>query len=320
MNALPAILFTIVGLAFAASAGAQDRPIRILVGFPPGGESDLIARLVAERMRLSLGAPVIVENKPGASGMLAAEALKSAAPDGKTLMISPIAVTVFAPLTHARLRYDPIKDFAPVSLAANFQMALATGPGSPAKTLHDYIAWVRASPARATYGVPLAGGPTHFFGVMLARATAVNLAVVPYKGSAQFVNDLVGGQVPAGITVVSQLLKHHQAGTVRMLATSGSERSPMAPDVPTFKELGFAGIEGTGWQAFHTSVGTPRATIDRLSAAIASAILAPEVREGLLALGLEPVGSTPDVLANRMLEDTAKWAPIVKASGFRADQ
>jgi tripartite-type tricarboxylate transporter receptor subunit TctC len=271
-------------------------------------------------MRLSLGAPVIVENKPGASGMLAAEALKSAAPDGKTLMISPIAVTVFAPLTHARLRYDPIKDFAPVSLAANFQMALATGPGSPAKTLHDYIAWVRANPARATYGVPLAGGPTHFFGVMLARATAVNLAVVPYKGSAQFVNDLVGGQVPAGITVVSQLLKHHQAGTVRMLATSGSERSPMAPDVPTFKELGFAGIEGTGWQAFHTSVGTPRATIDRLSAAIASAILAPEVREGLLALGLEPVGSTPDVLANRMLEDTAKWAPIVKASGFRADQ
>jgi tripartite-type tricarboxylate transporter receptor subunit TctC len=320
MNAVPAILFAIVGLAFAASAGAQDGPIRILVGFPPGGESDLIARLVAERMRLSLGAPVIVENKPGASGMLAAEALKSAAPDGKTLMISPIAVTVFAPLTHARLRYDPIKDFAPVSLAANFQMALATGPGSPAKTLHDYIAWVRANPARATYGVPLAGGPTHFFGVMLARATAVNLAVVPYKGSAQFVNDLVGGQVPAGITVVSQLLKHHQAGTVRMLATSGSERSPMAPDVPTFKELGFAGIEGTGWQAFHTSVGTPRATIDRLSAAIASAILAPEVREGLLALGLEPVGSTPDVLANRMLEDTAKWAPIVKASGFRADQ
>jgi tripartite-type tricarboxylate transporter receptor subunit TctC len=320
MNALPAILFTIVGLAFAASAGAQDRPIRILVGFPPGGESDLIARLVAERMRLSLGAPVIVENKPGASGMLAAEALKSAAPDGKTLMISPIAVTVFAPLTHARLRYDPIKDFAPVSLAANFQMALATGPGSPAKTLHDYIAWVRANPARATYGVPLAGGPTHFFGVMLARATDVNLAVVPYKGSAQFVNDLVGGQVPAGITVVSQLLKHHQAGTVRMLATSGSERSPMAPDVPTFKELGFAGIEGTGWQAFHTSAGTPRATIDRLSAAIASAIQTPEVREGLLALGLEPVGSTPDVLANRMLEDTAKWAPIVKASGFRADQ
>jgi tripartite-type tricarboxylate transporter receptor subunit TctC len=320
MGALRAILFAIVGFAFAASAGADDGPIRILVGFPPGGESDLIARLVADRMRLALGVPVIVENKPGASGMLAAEALKSAAPDGRTLMISPIAVTVFAPLTHPKLRYDPIKDFAPVSLAANFQMALAAGPGSPAKTLHEYIAWVRANPARATYGVPLVGGPTHFFGVMLARAIDVKLAVVPYKGSAQFVNDLIGGQVPAGITVVSQLLKHHQAGTVKMLATSGSERSPMAPDVPTFKELGFAAIEGTGWQAFHTSVGTPRPTIDRLSAAIASAIKAPEVRDGLLALGLEPVGSNPDELANRVIEDTAKWAPVVKASGFRADQ
>ena len=320
MNALPRILFAVVGFAFAASASAQDGPVRILVGFPPGGEADIIARLITDRMRTSLGAPVIVENKPGAGGMLAAEALKNAVPDGRTLMISPIAITVFAPLTHAKLRYDPIKDFAPVSLAADFQMALAVGPGSPAKTLHEYIAWVRANPAKATYGVPLAGGPTHFFGVMLARATGVDLAVVPYKGSAPFVNDLIGGQVPAGITVLSQLLKHHQAGKVRVLATSGSQRSPLAPDVPTFKELGFAAIEGTGWEAFHTSARTPRPTINRLSTAIASAIKAPEVSERLLALGLEPVGSTPDELASRVAEDIARWAPIVKASGFRADE
>jgi tripartite-type tricarboxylate transporter receptor subunit TctC len=314
------MLFAVVGLAFAASASAQDGPVRMLVGFPPGGESDVIARLIVDRMRTSLGAPVIVENKPGAGGMLAAEALKNAAPDGRTLMISPIAVTVFAPLTHTKLRYDPIKDFAPVSLAANFQMALAVGPGSAAKTLHEYIAWVRANPAKATYGVPLAGGPTHFFGVMLARATGVDLAVVPYKGSALLVNDLIGGQVPAGITVLSQLLKHHDASKVRVLATSGSQRSPMAPDVPTFKELGFAAIEGTGWQAFHTSARTPRPTINRLSTAIASAINSPEVSKRLLALGLEPVGSTPDELASRVAEDMAKWAPIVKASGFRADE
>ncbi len=320
MNALPGMLFAVVGLAFAAAAGAQDAPVRILVGFAPGGESDVIARLVVEQMRTSLGAPVIVENKPGAGGMLAAEALKNAAPDGKTLMISPIAVTVFAPFTHAKLRYDPIKDFAPVSLAANFQMALAVGPGSAAKTLHEYIAWVRTNPAKATYGVPLAGGPTHFFGVMLARATGVDLAVVPYKGSALLTNDLLGGQVPAGISVLSQLLKHHGEGKLRVLATSGSQRSPMAPNVPTFKELGFAAIEGTGWQAFHTSAGTPRPTINRLSTAIASAINSPEVSKRLLALGLEPVGSTPDELATRVSEDIAKWAPIVKASGFRADE
>lgn len=319
MNALPRMLFAVLGLATAA-ASAQEGPVRILVGFAPGGESDVIARLVVDRMRASLGVPVIVENKPGAGGMLAAEALKHAAPDGRTLMISPIAVTVFAPLTHTKLRYDPIKDIAPVSLAVNFQMALAVGPGSPAKTLHEYIAWVRANPAKATYGVPLAGGPTHFFGVMLARTTGVDLAVVPYKGSAPFVNDLLGGQVPAGITVLSGLLKHHEAGKVRVLGTSGSQRSPMAPDVPTFKELGFAAIEGTGWQAFHTTAGTPRPTIDRLSAAIASAIKSPDISARLLALGLEPVGSTPDELASRVAEDTARWAPIVKASGFRADE
>ena len=140
MNVLQRILFAVLGLAAAASAVAQDGPIRILVGFAPGGESDVIARLLVDRMRTSLGVPVIVENKPGAGGMLAAEVLKNAAPDGKTLMIAPIAVTVFAPLTHANIRYDPIKDFAPVSLAANFQMALAVGPGSPAKTLPEYIA------------------------------------------------------------------------------------------------------------------------------------------------------------------------------------
>jgi tripartite-type tricarboxylate transporter receptor subunit TctC len=320
MNAPLRALFAALGLAFAAAASAQDRPVRILVGFAPGGTSDVIARLIVDRMRTSLGTPVVVENKPGANGMLAAEALKNAAPDGRTLMISPISVTVFAPLTYAKLRYDPIKDFAPVSLAATFQLALAVGPGSPAKTLQEYIAWVRANPAKATYGTPTAGSPPHFFGVMLARATGVDLAFVPYKGGAPLVNDLIGGQVPAGITVLSELLKHHEAGKVRMLGTSGSERSPVAPDVPTFKEQGFAAIEGIGWQAFHTTARTPRPTIDRLSAAIASAIKAPDVNQRLIALGLEPVGSTPDELASRIAEDTARWAPVVKASGFRADE
>ena len=209
---------------------------------------------------------VIVENKPGASGLIAAEALKNAAPDGRTLMISPIAVTVFAPLTHTKLRYDPIKDFAPVSLAANFQLALAVGPGSPAKTLHEYIAWVRANPAKATYGTPLAGGPAHFFGVMLARATGVDLALVPYKGGAPL-GDRPGRRAGArgDHPYFPTLIKQHESGKVRMLGASGAQRSPAAPDVPTFKELGFAAIEGMGWHAFHTTARTPRPTVDRLS-------------------------------------------------------
>lgn len=320
MNAWLRALVAVLGLANAVPVSAQERPIRILVGFAPGGTSDLIARLIVERLKTSLGTPVIVENRPGLNGVLAAEALKNATPDGRTLMISPIVVTVFAPLTSTRLQYDPIKDFAPVSLAVTFQFALAVGAELPVKTVHEYIAWVRGNPAKATYGTPTAGSPPHFFGVMLARATGVDLVVVPYKGGAPLVADLAGGQVPAGITVLSEVLKQHQSGRVRILASSGAQRSPVTPDIPTFRELGFPAIEGTGWQAFHAPAGTPRPVVERLSAAIASAIKSPEVGERLLALGLEPAGGTPDELARRTAEETARWAPIVKASGFRADE
>jgi len=320
MNTTPRMLLAILGFGLALSAPAQEGPVRILVGFAPGASGDTVVRLIADRMMTSLGTNVLVENRAGASGMLAAEALKHAAPDGRTLMFAPIAVTVFAPLTYANLRYDPVRDFAPVSLAANFQFALAVAPGTPAKTLHEYIAWARANPRQATIGVPIAGGPSHFLAVMLARSTGVDLAVVPYKGSAPLVTDLMGGQVPAGIPLVSDVVKHQQSGKVHMLASFGSRRSPLAPDVPSVRELGLAAAEGTFWWAFYAPAGTPRPTVDRLSTAIASAIKTPEVTERLLALDLEPVGSTPDELARRMAEDAARWAPIVKASGFRADQ
>jgi tripartite-type tricarboxylate transporter receptor subunit TctC len=320
MNHLRRALLATFASLLTATATAQGAPVRILVGFPPGGDSDIVARLLADRMGAALGAPVVVENRPGAGGLLAAEALKQAVPDGRTMMIAPIAVTVFAPLTHAKLRFDPMRDFAPVSLVANFQMALAIHAGSPASTLSEYLAWARTNPVRATYGVPIAGGPTHFFGVMLARSSGVPLAAVPYQGAAPLTNDLLGAQVPAAVTALSQVMKHHRAGQLRVLATSGAKRSPLVPDVPTFTELGFPALERGGWQAFHTVAGTPRATVERLSAAIAQAVRTPEVAEKLVALGLEPVGSTPDELAARISEDISRWAPAVKASGFRADE
>ncbi len=299
---------------------AQEVPIRILVGFPAGGESDLIARLLAEGLRTRLGVPVIVDNRPGGSGTVAAEALKTAVSDGNTLMVSPMAVTVFAPLTHARLRYDPVKDFAPVSLVANFQMALAVGPGSAARSLREYLELAKNSPSQATYGVPLAGGPTHFLGTMLARVSGVDLAVVPYKGSAPLVNDLLAGHVPAAITVVSQVIKHHEAGKLRLLATSGAARSPLSPDVPTFRELGFTSMVGVGWQAVHTTAGAPREKVERLATAIADIVRSPQGAVQLQAMGLEPAGSSPDELARRIAEDAQLWAPAIRASGFRADQ
>ena len=306
-------------LVLAAPASAQEKQVKFVVGFAPGSTSDMIGRLVADRVRTSLGAPVIVENRPGANGFIAAEAVKNAAPDGNTVMIAPVAVTVFAPLTHSKLRYDPAKDFAPVSVAANFQLALAVGAGTPAKTLPEHVAWFKGNPSKAAYGIPLTGGPGHFLGVMVARAIGVDVAFVPYKGGGPLATDLMGGQVPAGIGTLSDFIKQHEAGKLRVLAIAGPQRSPAAPDVPTFRESGFPAIEVTGWHAFHTTAGTPRPAVERLSAAIASAIKNPEVSARLVALGLEPVGSTPDELAKRVAEDTARWAPAVKASGFRAE-
>ncbi len=313
------LLLAVFGIFLAGAATGQETPIRIVVGFPPGGGSDLIARLVAEPLKAAFGAPAVVENRPGNGGYIAAEALKNAAPDGRTLMVSPIAVTVFGPLTSSRLRFVPARDFAPVSLAAGYDLALAVGPGTPAKTLHEYVAWVRADPAKGTFGVPTLGGPPFFFGVMLAQATGLELVSVPYKGGAPLLTDLIGGQVPAAITSLADFSKLYEAGKLRLLATSGSKRSLLAPEVPTFRELGFAGIEGSGWQAFHTRAGTPRPTIDRLSGVVSSALRKPEIRQKLLAIGLEPVGSTADELERRMAEDVARWAPVVKASGFQVD-
>jgi len=310
----------LVMLLAARASIANEPPTRILVGFPPGGGSDIIARLVAERMRVALGMPVVVENRPGANGAIAAEALKNAPADGRTLMVSPIGVPVFAPLTHSKLRFDPSRDFAPVSLAAHFQLAWVLGPGTPARTLAEYLEWARARPANGSYGIPVAGGPSHFFGVLLAQSAQAPLQAIPYKGGVPMVTDLLGGQVPAAVTSLADVLKHHESGRLRIVAIPGNARSPLARDVPTFRELGFPQLEGAGWHAFHTTAGTPAPVVKRLSAAIAAALQANEVKKRLVAEGLEPVGSTPDELARRTAEDTIRWKPVIQASGFKGDE
>ena len=311
----------LLGFALSAPAHAQDGgPIRILVGFKPGGTSDVIARLAQDKIRQALGTPVIVENRAGANGTIAAEILKKAAPNGRTLMIAPVAVIVFAPLTYNNLRYDPFTDFAPVSLVANFRLVLTVGPGTPARTLREYIAWAKENRANATYGVPLAGGPGHFFGVLLARATGADLAVVPYKGGGPLAIDLMGGQIPASVNVLSEVIELHRAGKVRILATSGMERSKIAPDIPTFRELGYEAMQSGGWQGFFAPAKTPPQFIDRISGAVAAAIKSSDNYNRLLALGLEPVGSSADELRKRVADDSAYWAPAIKASGFRVDQ
>ena len=307
-------------LTLAAVAQAQvDKPVRLLVGFPPGGSADIAARLLTERIGAELKQPVVVDNKPGAGGRLAAELLKNAAPDGTTLLLTPIVVPVLAPLVFSRLAYNPTTDFAPVGQVANFQFAISVNAAHPAKNVQDLVAWYKANPALANYGTPGAGSLPHFFGVMLASGAGVDLVHVPFNGGGPLMNALVGNQVSAAIDTMVDQIELMRSGKIRMLATSGATRSPLLPDVPTIVESGFKGVEGTSWFAIYAPAKTPPATIQQLNAALNKALAAPELRERFIKLGLEPTGGSPAEVAAIMQRDTERWAPVIKASGFRGD-
>jgi len=306
-----------------APAHAQTlikRPVRILVPVPAGGNSDTVARLVAEIVRDAVGQPVVVENRPGASGRIAGEMLKHAAPDGATLLVTPIALPVIGPLVFKDLPYDPAQDFAPVSQVAKFPFAFAVGPGNPAGTLPGYVAWARDNPGAASFGTGAAGSLPHFLGMMVGRATGIAMVHVQYKGATSLTTELMSGEVSAGIGALSDLIELHRAGRIRIIATSGAERSPLVPTVPTFREQGFPAIEVTSWNGMFAPAKTPQPVIDRLSTALVDALRTVAVREKFVSLGLEPTGTTPEEFAAIMRADTARWAAIFKASGFTADR
>lgn len=308
------------GMLLAAAAQAQvDKPVRILVGFAPGGSADTAARLIAERLGSELKQGVVVENKPGAGARIAAEMLKNAAPDGSTLMLTPIVVPVLAPLVFSKLPYNPSTDFAPVAHVANFQFGLSVAAGHPARNVQELVTWFKANPAQANFGTPGPGSLPHFFGVMIARGAGLDLIHVPFNGGSPLQNALLGNQVSAGIDTLVDQIEMHRAGKTRILATSGNARSPLLAEVPTFEEAGLSGVAGTSWFAVYAPAKTPMATIQQLNAAINAALKAPELRERFGRLGLEPTGGSPADLAAIMKRDTERWAPVVKASGFRGD-
>jgi tripartite-type tricarboxylate transporter receptor subunit TctC len=318
----PLALACVAALALGAlpARADVDKPVRLLVGFAPGGSADIAARLIADRIKGDLHQPVVVENRPGAGGRLVADVVKNAPADGSVLMLTPIVVTVLAPMVFSKLSYDPVADFAPVAQVANFQFALSVNANHPAKTMQELVAWYKANPSKANYGSPAAGSLPHFFGVMIARGTGVDLIHVPYNGGGPMMNALIGGdQIAAGIDTLVEHVEQYRAGRVRILATSGATRSPLLPEVPTFTEAGLAGIEGTAWFGVYAPAKTPDATVRQLNAAINKALASGELRERLTKLGLEPAGGSPADLSARMAQDTARWAPIVKASGFRGD-
>lgn len=305
-------------LAWLPGAPAQEQPVRIIFPFAAGGSGDGLARLIGEKMRAALNRAVIVENRTGAAGRPGVAAVKNAAPDGGTLLIAPIAPMVLYQHVYKNLEYDPIKDFAAVSQIATFDLAVAVGPQVPAASLQELVAWVKADPARAAFGSPGAGTLPHFFGVLVGRAAGVELRHVPYKGSAATLTDLAAGHLPMVFTTVSDLVEMHKARRIRILATSGTERSPFVSDVPTLREAGFD-IQGTAWYGAFAPVRTPREMVDRYSTIMAAAVRMSDVRDRFLGWGLQPTGTTAAEFAAIQQADSERWAPAVKASGFSAD-
>ena len=305
----------------AVPAGAQSgaETIRIVFPFAAGGSGDTLARLLAEHLRVSLNVPVIVENRTGAQGRIGVQAVKAAAPDGKTLLLTPVAPMSIYQHVYKSLAYDPIADFQPLSQVATFDFAIAVGPQVPAKSLPELVAWVKANPAQGSYGIPAAGSLPHFFGALFAKAAGLDLRHVGYRGSAAALTDLVAGQLPIVVTTTADLLEQHKAGRIRMLATSDRQRSPFVPDIPTFKEAGYD-IVGTGWYGVFAPAGLAPDRVEKLSTALAAGVRVPRIKERLLAVGLQPTGTTAAELGRIQKADSELWAPAVKASGFTPAQ
>jgi tripartite-type tricarboxylate transporter receptor subunit TctC len=310
----------IVGLLpFPASAQIAEQPVRIIYPFAAGGAGDALVRMVADRMRAALGRSVVVENRTGAAGRIGITAVKNAAHNGSMLLITPIAPMAVYQHVYKSLDYDPINDFAAVSQLATFDFALAVGPQIPANSLSQFVAWVKADAARGAFGTPATGDLTHFLGVLWGRATGLDLGHVAYRGSPPAVADLIAGHIPAVIAPISDLVEMHKAKRVRILATSGRERSQFAPDVPTFREGGYD-IEATSWYGAFAPAKTPAATIERFSAVMAAAVRVPEIDDRLRAFGLRPAGTSAAELAAIQKADSERWAVAVEASGFTPDQ
>jgi tripartite-type tricarboxylate transporter receptor subunit TctC len=316
-----AIRTLLLVLALAAQpAHAQEGVLRIVLGFPAGATSDILSRLLAEHMRGTLGRPVIVENKVGAGGQIANETVKAAAPDGNTLLITPVATMAIYPHSFAgRLRYDPFKDFVPVAHLSNFQLGFGVGSHVPAKTLAEYVAAVKKDPKLGFYASAAAGSIPHFFGVMFARTAGIELTHVPYKGTAPALQALAGGEVSAISTVAADIGTLVRGGKARLLAVSGEKRMSAFPDVPTFKESGYD-LVALPWYAMFAPAGTPRAAIDKESKAAIAGMHDHELREKLEKMGLEPTGLGPEELGRILKADYEQWGPVIRASGFKPGQ
>jgi len=314
-------LLAVAALAAALPLGAQAQdkpPVRLLVGFAPGGSVDVVARLLAERLRPLLEQNVIVENKPGAGGRLVLGEVKRAPADGNTLVVSASGALVVSPWIYSNLGYDPIKDFTPVARVVTFDFAVTAGPSAPSGDIKAVLAGLKAKPATANYGTSGAGTVPHFAGVLLSQASGVPLTHVAYRGGAPAVADLLSGQIPLVVDTASETLEHHRAGKVRILAVTGNARSQTLPDVPTLKE---AGIDATAEAYFgvYGPAGMAPDKVKRLADAMAEVLKSPDIQARIVALGLVPNFAGPRQLNDIQIADLKRWERPIKESGYKAE-
>ena len=294
----------------------EEEPLRIIVGYPPGGATDRVARIVADKLQTKLGSPVIVENKPGAGGRLSAQFVKNAPASQPALLIANPAVMVVAPLVFPDSGYDPEKDFQSVSEVNRYEFGVAVSSAVPVKELSHLFAWLKANPDRANFGVPATGSLPHFFALMLGETAKVPVEVVGYKGSSPLLTDLMGGQVPIAVDTFDTQIAQHEAGKIRVLAISADKRSPMAPNIPTLKELG-VNLVGTGWNTLFAPQSMAPATVQRLSELVQEVMKDPDTQQKFVASKLEPVVSSAAQTDAMLKAYRQQWAPVVKRSGFK---
>jgi tripartite-type tricarboxylate transporter receptor subunit TctC len=304
---------------WSGPGNAQDQTLKIVFPYGPGGSTDAVARMLAEHLQKKLGRAVIVENRPGAGGRIGLRAVKDAAPDGATLLFGNAGLFTTHPHVYSNLGYNPLVDLLPITQVIRFDQAIVVSGKLPVRSLPELVAWFKANPDQATFGSPAPGTSAHFSGLEFGRRAKLDLRHVPYKGTPSALPDLMTGRLPMYIASLAEFIEHHKAGTIRVLATMGPARSPFLPAVPTLRESG-VDIDASAWFAMYAPAGTPADVAERLRMAFIDALHNAEIRARIETLGFEITGTTGEALAQIQRAEYERWGPIVKASGFKADQ